>query len=457
MRIPKYFFIGDGMKKFITSYFLTLCLIVSSLSFQSYCNTKEFNISKVKENIEYLSSDTFKGRLTGTIENHRVAALIKEEFVKNGLAPFEGSYYQPFKVKYPKKLNEQPSIAIMDKDNKLIKTLEYGVNYKEDLLNFRNTEVSFTKEDLVTSGSGDVLYVKNDKGSIIFYTTNENDLSFRSSFVESSKQDLYIIVTKETIGELSKYLEAGNSVYTYIPFKVDETSVNNVVGVLKGKDSSKPPLVFSCHFDHLGMDLNSTIYRGALDNASGTAFVMELVKYIKALGTPDRDIIFAAFNAEEFGLLGSTAFVDQYASKLKGSKVYNFDMIGSYDGIPLCIMGGKNDTNETPFIKELTKNFEEEKIYFNYLFEDASDHAAFRSKGIDAVTLCDNDMNRIHTPKDRIEYISSDAIKRAFSVVNKEVTKNGFSSNLIYIYNKELLGISLITSLFFIFVYKKIE
>ncbi len=205
------------------------------------------------------------------------------------------------------------------------------------------------------------------------------------------------------------------------------------------------------------MDLSNTIYRGALDNASGTAFVMELVKYIKALGTPDRDIIFAAFNAEEFGLLGSTAFVEQYAPKLKGSKVYNFDMIGSYDGIPLCIMGGKNDTNETPFIKELTKNFEEEKIYFNYLFEDASDHTAFRSKGIDAVTLCDNDMNRIHTPKDRIEYISSDAIKRAFSVVNKEVTKNGFCNNLIYIYDKELLGISLITSLFFIFVYKKIE
>lgn len=445
------------MKKFIASYFLILCLIISSLSFQSYCNTKEFNISKVKENIEYLSSDTFKGRLTGTIENQRVAALIKEEFITSGLLPFEGSYLHPFKVKYPKKLNENPSITVMDKDNKIVKTFEYGVNYKEDLLNFRNTEVSFTKKDVVNPNNSDMLYVKSDKGSIIFYTTNENDLSFRSSFVEDSKQDLYIIVTKETISELYKYLEDGYSVYTYIPFKVTETSVNNVAGVLKGKDSSKPPVVFSCHFDHLGMDLSNTIYRGALDNASGTAFLMELVKYVKTIGTPERDIIFVAFNGEEFGLLGSTAFVKQYGEKLKESKVYNFDMIGSFDGVPLCIMGGKNDTNETPFIKDIASNFEKEKIYFNYLFEDASDHAPFRAAGIEAVTLCDNDMNRIHTPKDRVEYISSAAIKRAFSVVTNEVIKSGYNNNFIYVYDKELLLIGLISSILLIFVYKKIE
>ncbi|MEG0771850.1 M28 family metallopeptidase [Clostridium sp.] len=447
------------MRKFVVSYFLSLCLIVTSLSFQKYCNIKTFDISNVKDNIEYLSSDTFKGRLTGTIENQMVAAYIKEEFVKNGLEPFEGTYYQSFKVKYPKKLTEEPMIAIMDTNNKIVKTFDYGVNYKEDLLNFRNTEIDFTKDNVVGSPNDNVLYVKTDKGSIIFYTTTENDLAFRSSFVENSKQDLYIIVTKETLREISEFLEKGYSIYTYIPFKVEETSVNNVMGVIKGKDSSKSPLVFSCHFDHLGVDLNNTIYRGALDNASGTSFLLELIKYIKSLGTPERDILFVAFNAEEFGLLGSNAFIEQYESKLKDSKVYNFDMIGSFDGVPLCIMGGNGDTNQTPFIAELTKTFESEKIYFNYLFEDASDHAGFRAKGIDAVTLCDNDMNRIHTPKDRVEYISADAIERCFGVINKELVKTVFNSdsNVIYLYHKESLVISLICSLLFIFIYKKVE
>lgn len=445
------------MRKFITSYFLSFCLILASLSFQKYCNTKTFDTTNVKNNIEYLSSDIFKGRLTGTIENQMVAAFLKEEFIKNGLVPFEDTYYQSFKVKYPKKTDEKPLIAIMDHNNKIVKTFDYGVSYKEDLLNFRNTEVEFSKSDIVSTNSSEMLYVKTDEGSIIFYTTKENDLAFRSSFVESSKQDLYIIVTKESLNEIYDYLNKGYSVYTYIPFKVEETSVNNVLGMIKGKDPSKAPLIFSSHFDHLGVDLNSTIYRGALDNASGTAFLIELMKYIKSLGTPERDILFVSFNAEEFGLLGSTAFVSQYGDKLKDSKVYNFDMIGSFDGVPLCIMGSKNDTSNTPFIKDLTKIFEKEKIYFNYLFEDASDHAPFREKGIEAVTLCDNDMSRIHTPKDRIEYISSEAIKRCFNVVNKEVIRNGFNNNLFYLYHKEVLLVSLVSSLLFMFIYKKVE
>ncbi len=45
--------------------------------------------------------------------------------------------------------------------------------------------------------------------------------------------------------------------------------------------------------------------------------MLELVKYIKSLGTPNRDIIFVSFNAEEFGCLGSKAFVDKYYSKIK--------------------------------------------------------------------------------------------------------------------------------------------
>jgi Zn-dependent M28 family amino/carboxypeptidase len=229
------------------------------------------------------------------------------------------------------------------------------------------------------------------------------------------------------------------------------------MGVIKGKDSSKPPIVFSCHFDHLGTDLNNVIYRGALDNASGTAFVLELIKYIKTLGTPERDILFVSFNAEEFGLLGSSAFAAKYESQLKGSRVYNFDMIGSFDGIPLCIMGGKADTTETPFIKELSNNFQEEQIYYNYLFEDASDHASLRDKNIEAVTLCDNDMNRIHTPKDRIEYISNAAIERCFNVIQKEVIRNCFDNNILALHYQEFLFASLLGSILFIFIYKKVE
>jgi hypothetical protein len=125
------------------------------------------------------------------------------------------------------------------------------------------------------------------------------------------------------------------------------------------------------------------VYNGALDNASGIAFMLEFSKYIKSLGTPERTIIFIGFNAEEFGCLGSEHFAIKYASQLKGAKVYNFDMIGS-SAVPLTIMGGKGDNDKTEFLRSVMSTCIKEKVDYNFIFEDSSDHEAFRKNNIDA-------------------------------------------------------------------------
>ncbi|MEG1256784.1 M28 family metallopeptidase [Clostridium sp.] len=444
------------MRKFLISYFLTISLLLSSMGYSNYMLINNFDTSEVKGTIKYLSSDEFEGRLSGSLENAIAASFIKDKFESAGIEAFMDNYYQSFDVNYPNALSDEPMIAILDGDRKVHKILEYGVNYKEDLLNFRNTEIEFDKSHVINQDD-DALYVKNHTGSVIFYTTNENNLAFRSSFVESSNQDLYIVVTNETLQNIKNYLNDGFSIYTYIPISIDHTTINNVVGVLKGKDSTLPPLVLGAHFDHVGTDLNNTIYSGALDNSSGTSFLIALTKYIKTLGTPDRDIIFVAFNAEEFGLLGSQAFVDQYQAVLKDSRVYNFDMIGSFDGIPLCIMGGKLDTAKTPLIEELTTVFQNKKIYFNYLFEDASDHSPFRNADIEAVTLCDNDTSRIHTPNDKVDYISETAIDRCFSIMKTQILNDSYSSNILYNNLEIILIFSCISSLVLILIYSGIK
>jgi len=118
------------MKKFIVSSLLTFSLILSSISYNSFMLTKNFHAKEVKETIHYLSSDEFKGRLSGTLENALVAAYIKDEFEHIGLEPLSNGYYQSFQVNYPKSLSDEPMIAIIDKDRKIHKILEYGVNYK---------------------------------------------------------------------------------------------------------------------------------------------------------------------------------------------------------------------------------------------------------------------------------------------------------------------------------------
>ncbi|GAA0124017.1 MAG: Zn-dependent exopeptidase M28 [Clostridium argentinense] len=444
------------MKKIITQYILCVSLVLFSLSFQNYFNIYNFNTSNVKNNISYLSHDDLKGRLAGTLENKMAEKFVKDTFIKNNLIPFEGSYVQPFTIKYPKALDNKPSLLVIDDNNNIVEEFNYGVDYKEDFINFKVNETTFDKSHIKSSNEN-TLIIKNDTASIVFYATDSDDINFRSSFTTYSPFDLYIKIKMDELKNLNNFLDIGKSIYVYIPYEISETNVNNVMGYIKGSDSKKSPIILSCHFDHVGQDILGNVYNGALDNASGTAFLLEMINYIQKLGKPDRDILFVAFNAEEFGCVGSNEFLNKYKDKILESKLYNFDMIGSLEGVPLCIIGGDKDTKETALIKDLTKIFEEEKIYFNYLFENASDHEGFRRNNIEAVTLSDYDLSRIHTLDDNVEHIDEAAIKRCFNVISQELIRNYYKYNPLIYYNKQVFIVSILGVFLFSYLYRKHE
>jgi hypothetical protein len=92
-------------------------------------------------------------------------------------------------------------------------------------------------------------------------------------------------------------------------------SSNNVVGLLEGSDPALRGeyVVISAHLDHVGVGKpdakGDTIYNGAMDNAVGTASMLEVAKAFAASGTnPRRSILFVAVTAEEKGLVGSDYF-----------------------------------------------------------------------------------------------------------------------------------------------------
>lgn len=442
------------MKKLICSYFLTLCLLLLFYSSHMYYTLYRFNPTNVYQNIKYISSDRFKGRFPGTLENQEIATFINMEFKNNGLTPYKGKSFQDFNVLYPKKTANNPYLRVLDSQGNLLEEFIYSKDYKEDMLNFKVNNLTFSKSN-VTTITDDYIRVNTADGPFIFFVPGGNNLSFRSSFIYNSNYNMYIMITKDTLIKLKDMLANNSIVDCFIPFEVSETTVNNVMGYLEGRDASTPPIIVSAHFDHIGEDLNGTIYNGALDNASGLSFMLEMSKYLTSIGTPDRSILFLGFNAEEFGCLGSNQFITEYKDDITDSKVFNFDMIGSNNAVPLCIMGGKKDTDKTPFIKSVSNTLKSEKIFFNYLFEDASDHEGFRRQNIDAITFCDNDMTRIHTPEDTFEHISLDSIKRCYDVASKEIVKYTFKDSFMIIYYKECLLVSIIGFLIFSFLYKK--
>ena len=442
------------MKKLICSCFLAFCLLLFFYSSHLYYTLYRFNPTNVYQNIKYISSDQFKGRLPGTFENQEIATYINTQFKNNGLEPYKGKEFQSFKVLYPKKIKNSPHLKVSGKDGIVIKNFVYSNDFKEDMVNFKTNHLSFDKSN-VKSINDDYIKVTTDAGPFILFVPRNSDLSFRSSFINDSKYNMYIMITKETLTTLKTLLNKDCTVDCFIPMEISETSINNVMGYLEGTNTSIPPIIVSAHFDHIGTDLNGTVYNGALDNASGLSFMLEMSKYLTSLGKPYRSILFLGFNAEEFGCLGSNAFITKYKDDIKDSKVFNFDMIGSNNKLPLCIMGGKKDTDKTPLIKSASITCKTEKILFDYLFEDASDHEGFRKQNIDAITFCDNDMSRIHTPKDTYDHISLDAVERCYDVASKEIVKYTFRDNFIIIYYKECFLISIIGIVIFSVLYKK--
>lgn len=109
----------------------------------------------------------------------------------------------------------------------------------------------------------------------------------------------------------------------------------NVIGVLKGTDSAAGCVILSAHHDHLGRDGNK-IYYGAVDNASGSAAIMEIAALMNNAVEngyqPKRSIVFASYTGEEKGLLGSYYFAANPLFPIeKTYAVLNIDMMGRVD------------------------------------------------------------------------------------------------------------------------------
>ena len=108
-------------------------------------------------------------------------------------------------------------------------------------------------------------------------------------------------------------------------------SMRNVLGMIPGERTDEYVIV-GAHFDHLGIDPvldGDRIYNGADDNASGVSAVLQIARAFVVSGRkPLRNVVFAFWDGEEKGLLGSRYFVQEcpFIGQVRG--YLNFDMIG---------------------------------------------------------------------------------------------------------------------------------
>lgn len=203
-----------------------------------------------------------------------------------------------------------------------------------------------------------------------------------------------------------------------------ETSGTNVLGQVRGSEFPERFIVLTAHYDHLGTR-GSEIYNGADDNASGSAALLELARYLSR--NPTRhSLLFVAFDAEEVGLRGAEAFVADPPIPLDSIVMnVNLDMVSRSEAGELYAVGTRYYPALRPLIAE-TAGRSRIRLLTGHdspgpLPSDdwtfASDHGPFHRKGIPFIYFGVEDHAGYHTPDDTYEAITPDFYHAAVETI----------------------------------------
>jgi len=221
-----------------------------------------------------------------------------------------------------------------------------------------------------------------------------------------------------------------------VPYK--GLGMQNVLGYIEGKNTDEI-VIIGAHYDHLGVRNNKTndsIYNGADDNASGVSAVLQVAKAFVASGQqPERTVVFALWDAEEIGLLGSMHFVEDHYKNVVIPRMFPQTIKGYIN----CDMIGR-DKDETSFNHVIAYVTEGNMLLKDWVTSDikqynlglmpefrsdkdmpgGSDHMPFAMKGVPYIFYFTDLHADYHKPTDHADKINYTKVV--------EITKSAFLS-----------------------------
>lgn len=383
--------------------FLVISVLITFSSPAQKIN-KLIKEKKVKAVLSTLASDDMQGRKPQTQGIEKAANFIAAEFAAAGLETLDknGSFLQTFTT--------------------------FRSEVKEQSVTINGTAVE-SQSCLFFPGSEQLKW-DNSGAEIRYVKAGENAIQNIMAEVQSGKQVLVVADTShsKSVARFRNFrmqrMEGGGSVVVVLyPGSVEQYKVNvtaqlirsnyaNVVGMIKGKTKPEERVVFSAHYDHLGIGKakdQDSIYNGANDDASGTTAVIALARYFSKIKQPERTLVFAAFTAEESGGYGSQYFSRQM-DPASVMAMFNIEMIGTDS------KWGKNSAyitgyEKSDFGKMLQDNLQGSAFVFHpdpYPTQNLfyrSDNATLARLGVPAHTISTSKMDSekfYHTVDDEI-------------------------------------------------------
>lgn len=213
----------------------------------------------------------------------------------------------------------------------------------------------------------------------------------------------------------------------------DDIYGKNVVAIVEGSDPvlKDECVVFTAHYDHVGMEEDGKVYNGADDNGTGTVALLEIAEAFQSMKKkPKRSIVFAWVTAEEKGLIGSDYYAENPVFPLENTLAdINLDMVGrSAEKEPekgadinkqlagpngLYIVSGKQSTE----LMEISDKACEEmglvpSDELSEAFLTRSDYYHFYKNGIPVLGLSTGLHDDYHQTTDELEKIDYNKMKR---------------------------------------------
>ncbi|MFQ5989385.1 MAG: M28 family peptidase [Candidatus Methylomirabilales bacterium] len=205
----------------------------------------------------------------------------------------------------------------------------------------------------------------------------------------------------------------------------------NIIGVLPGSDPllRETAVVVGAHYDHLGFggeyslapSRYGEIHFGADDNASGTAALILLARAFTQTGGARRSLIFAAFSAEEMGLVGSSHYARHPRIPLDRTvAMVNLDMIGRLKNRTLYAFGVKTG-KEFRDILEKANGALDLKLQLGGDGYGPSDHTSFYARKVPVLFFFTGPHTDYHRPSDTFDKINAGGLARVTHMVYRVV------------------------------------
>ncbi|HKK62305.1 MAG TPA: M28 family peptidase [Bacteroidales bacterium] len=453
---------------------LLIIIILSFTIFSNGCKPKFYNqitISEIKQHIDYLASDSLKGRLPGTIEDSLLVNYIAQQMDLSGLllkaedglqtvniergfhvsennfieteegntlqynqgqlsvfgfsasGSFHGNVIISSKADFDFSATEDENIFILPYPSELPEH-EYDA-YRE----LRSVGLS-----AADNGASGVILVSQNKQKlpesdqrlplqIPVFTTTAANLS--EILPPSQEKSLTAVLNSINISpSITDYQLKMNS--KVVP---DQIKTFNTVAELKGGENAVADefIIIGAHHDHLGMGGRGTssrvqdttaIHYGADDNASGVAGIIELSQHLISR-SPSRSFIFTTFAAEEMGLQGSKEFVNNPPVEPESVQIMiNLDMIGRLNDNRQLQIGG---VGTSPSLRQILDSINME-YDFSIAYSEAgygpSDHSSFYAKDIPVLFITTGAHGDYHTPEDTKVKINYEGMQEVLSYIS---------------------------------------